>query len=296
MIAYRINIDKLKIMIESDSKKWLKKAKIRTDGFKKKGCFKEKSSIWSEIKTVYVKLQGDSKCAYCERKLESAEIGLIEQDIEHFRPKSGVKKWELPKNLQKYGITLSEVPMVKYGYYLLPYHPFNYSTSCKPCNSILKKEFFPISGEYDLQGEDPAKIHSKERPYLIYPIGDFDDNPEDLIKFNGASPYAVQKDIYQRDRALVTIEFFKLDDFSIRKNLFRERASIIIALYNLLEKQANGTSDSDKEEARKLVDSYTSPNAPHTNCSRSFKELYNRDPKKAKKLYQNAFKLVISIS
>lgn len=47
---------------------------------------------------------------------------------------------------------------------------------------------------------------------MIYPIGDFDTDPEDLIAFHGASPQAKAPGGIDQHRALVTIAFFKLDD------------------------------------------------------------------------------------
>ena len=44
------------------------------------------------------------------------------------------------------------------GYYLLAYHLLIYAVACKPCNSGLKKDYFPIAGDYDLTGEDPAEM------------------------------------------------------------------------------------------------------------------------------------------
>ena len=105
-----------------------------------------------------MKLQGESKCAYCERKLESSDYGKIEQDVEHFRPKKMVREWQMPKRLKELGIAAMKVPNDDRGYFLLPYHPFNYAATCKPCNSALKKNYFPIAGDYELTNEDPVDL------------------------------------------------------------------------------------------------------------------------------------------
>ncbi len=276
MIAYRIKQAELEALIEAESPRWLKKASTRTAGFRERNCYDESSTIWSYVKAVYMRLQGDCKCAYCERKLESTPLGKIEQDVEHFRPKSRIRAWTLPKSLKDQDIMVTAVPDEKRGYFLLPYHPLNYLAACKPCNSLLKKDYFPIAGEYDLAGDDPAQLHIKEKPLLIYPIGDFDDAPEDLIRFYGVSPQAVAPNGFNRERALVTIEFFKLDDPTERKHLFRERAFIIVALYPQLEKLVDGTMDREKDDAQQLVDGFTSPKSAHTNCARSFRDLFQR--------------------
>ncbi len=54
--------------------------------------------------------------------------------------------------------------------------------SCKTCNSTLKKNLFPIEGTRDSGSTDPSKMKS-EKALLIYPIGDFDTDPQELIAF-----------------------------------------------------------------------------------------------------------------
>jgi len=292
MINYTITKTELETQIENEKQGWLQKAKERTEKFRQKGYYEESSSIWSDVKPVYMRLQGESKCAYCERKLESSDYGKIEQDVEHFRPKKNVRKWKLPKRLKDRGITATKVPDENKGYYLLPYHLFNYAAACKPCNSTLKKNYFPVAGDYDLDGENPAEL-MKEKPFLIYPIGNFDEDPERLIRFHGVIPQAVSRRGHKQARALVTIEFFKLDDVVKRKNLFRERAVIIVTLYPQLKKIADGTAEADSQQ---IVTGFTSSKAPHTNCARSFKRLFESDPIEAKALFERAVQLIISIS
>lgn len=219
----------------------------------------------------------------------------VEQDVEHFRPKGGVRAWRLPKALKDQGIMATAVPDEGRGYFLLPYHPFNYAAACKPCNSGLKKDYFPLAGKYDLTGDNPAQL-IKEKPLLICPVGDFADAPQNLIRFHGVSPQPVAPNGHDRERALVTIEFFKLDDESKRKNLLGERARIILILHPQLEMIANGASGSAKAKAEQIVSGFTSPKSPHTNCARSFKALFERDPAEAKAVFDSAVKLITSIS
>lgn len=292
MIDYPISKPDLEMLIENEAPGWLQKARDRTEKFRAEGCYQESSSIWSDVKPVYMKLQGESKCAYCERKLESSQYGKIEQDVEHFRPKKMVREWQMPKRLKESGITATKVPNNDHGYYLLPYHPYNYAAACKPCNSALKKNCFPIASDYDLTNEDPVDL-LKEKPYLIYPIGDFDEAPEKLIRFHGVSPQAIPISGHQQARALVTIDFFKLDDFAKRKNLLRERAVIIIALHPQLEKLSD---DADAGEAQQIVEGFTSSNAPHTNCARSFRRLFESNRMEAKAIFDGAVQLLISTS
>jgi hypothetical protein len=295
VIAYPIAQSELENLIEKEWPGWLENAAARTEIFRQKGFYEENSTIWSDVKVVYMRLQGGSKCAYCERKLESIDFGKAEQDVEHFRPKGRVRAWKLPKSLTDEGITATSPPDGGTGYYLLPYHPFNYSAACKPCNSALKSDYFPIVGKYVFTGDNPAKL-SAEKPLLICPIGDFDDNPERLIRFYGVSPQPVSARGHDRERALVTIEFFKLDDQAKRKNLLRERAVIIVALYPQLERLASGAKGAAKVKAQQIVDGFTAPNSPHTNCARSYKKLFKKNPVDAKAVFDGAVTLIMSIS
>ena len=233
MIRYDTTAKKLRDSIEVHKPGWLKRASDRTKTFKSAGRYNESSTIWSEIKPVYMRLQ-HYKCAYCEKELEGEERGKGEHDVEHFRPKSSVTKWH-PKAIRDAGIPITP-PMAGNkdpGYHLLPYHLLNYTTACRSCNSTLKGDKFPIAGKRDPGGSSPASLKS-ERAYLIYPIGRIDDDPAKLIRFYGVSPQAAVASGHKHHRALVTIAFFELDDPVNRKTLFKQRARIIRALYRFL--------------------------------------------------------------
>lgn len=284
MIRYKISRKDLEALIEAEVPGWTARAKKRTAHFAALGKYDEASSIWSEVKVVYMRLQGECKCIYCERKLESEESGLIEQDVEHFRPKARVRRWNAPPGLAAEGILVTDPGPNAPGYHRLPYHLFNYSAACKPCNSTLKSDCFPISGAYNFDGSNPKTLKS-EFPLLIYPLGDFDVDPESLIKFHGVSPQPVGSIGRDRHRALTTVAFFELADPIKRKNLFRERAQVITALWPQLEAVSRDANDA---LASNLVADYQSPKAPHTNCARSFARLYYQDRLEAQRLYQAA--------
>ncbi len=149
MIGYRVSFSTLTADIEREKPGWMDRAKKRTDAFRAKGKYAERGGIWSEVKPVYMRLQGNAKCAYCERKLEAVTLGKGEQDVDHFRPKRNVKSWRVRKALTDAGVAASSAPPTgSGGYYLLPYHPFNYAAACKPCNSALKKDYFPHRRRY----------------------------------------------------------------------------------------------------------------------------------------------------
>lgn len=293
MIHYPITRKAIKELIKAENPTWLDEATRLTNRFRTLGKYEKSSLGWSAVKPVYMKLQGSSKCAYCERKLEGLKYGKIEQDIEHFRPKGNLGVW--PSSLVFKSIPFTTVPIKTGGYYLLAYDPLNYAAACKPCNSILKKNYFPMAGTYNLKGDDPASLKS-ERPYLIYPLGTskgrpLDVDPEEIITFHGLSPRPVKQKGHARNRALVTIELFRLDNPSDRDSLFHHRALTIIGLYPVLQKTATGSS-SQKSAARDRVKKWLRPSQLHVNCARSFARLFKSNPKQARAFYRLALAFV----
>ncbi|HET7232513.1 MAG TPA: hypothetical protein VFJ16_21065 [Longimicrobium sp.] len=296
MIGYRISLAELQARVEAYKPGWLARGAALTAAIVGRGRYmNEKKPIWSEIKPVYMQLQGESKCAYCERQLESVELGKGEQAVDHFRPKKRVMRWRVAAALKDEGVTVAPPPPRSRGYHKLAYHLFNYAAACAPCNSILKKDYFPVANGYDQSGDDPVLLAAEE-PYLIYPLGDFDADPEALIEFYGVSPKPVAAAGHDRHRALVTIAFFQLDAVEKRKNLFRDRAMMLVALHAVLQ-AANGTGTAEeRREAQGVVEAATAPNAAHTNCARSFKRLYERNPGDAATLARLVYRFLCSIS
>jgi hypothetical protein len=295
MIQYAISRQKIEQLIEQEKPGWLARAKSRTDNFAALGQYKESSSIWSEVKVVYMRLQ-HGKCAYCERQLEAEKYGKGEHDLEHFRPKKKAKPWELTQALQQAGVALT-APIsgnADPGYHLLPYHPANYCTSCRPCNSGLKRDYFPISGTRSPDGNDPVQL-SSEQPLLVNPVGDFDDDPATLISFRGLSPMAAHTSGHKRHRGLVCIAFFRLDDRR-RKYLFRERADVIVSLYSFLEQAEQATTQAKRKVYERLVEVKTKASAPHTNCARCFRDLFQNDRNEADQIFLLADQYLQSIS
>ncbi len=247
------------------------------------------TNIWSRIKSVYMALQG-SKCAFCEKGIEDQ---AIEQDVEHFRPKREVKRWPvaewLQRELEERDFRIQQPPTgSEPGYRLLAYHPWNYIASCKSCNSVFKKRYFPVAGTRDPDARKPGTLRRRERPYLIFPLGDLDDDPADLIMFHGLSPQP-RRDGFDRLRALVTIELFSLDDHRKRKGLLLDRARAIERLYFAL---VNPTP----EAAAVVTRLTTSTREPHANCLRSFERLWRNRPEEARALYEPIKVLLSSVS
>ena len=291
MIRYDVAPGTLDALVEERVPGWSERAKSRTEGFRKKGGYEEKSSIWSEVKPVFMELQGGAKCCFCERQFEAERLGRYELDIEHYRPKGNVKKWECPPELVREGVSLTEPPGSDKGYHLLAYHLSNYAAACKACNSGLKKDCFPIAGRYDLDGDDPGKL-TDEKPWLLYPIGRLDVDPEQVITFHGIFPQSTSADRRARLRGLVTIAFFGLDDVIARKNLIKERAWLVLSLHALLVRA--GEPGEAAAESAALVEKMLEPTSPHTNCARSFARLFDSNPDQAEEVAGLTAKFLLS--
>lgn len=281
MIRYPVTLEELRARVEAEAPGWLEQAAERTEGFRRAGRYDEETGIWSAVKAVYMRLQ-HNKCAYCERVLASEDFGgAIEHDVEHYRPKNGVREWPTEKIARERGIsygfpTGGDFPE---GYYLLAYHPFNYATACKKCNTPLKASYFPIAGARGPQRDDPAALKGEE-PFLIYPLGDLDDDPEEILTFVGVNPIPRWQEEPRRRRAEVTIDFFELDR---REELLRGRAEMVRNLFIALE-MLKSRSKENRELAARCVENVVSPTSEHTNCARAFRALYDSDRVRARKI------------
>ena len=276
MIRYSITEDDLRAKIEAEKAGWLDRAKDRTDGFITAGEYEESSSIWSEIKKVYMRLQYD-KCAYCERKLaDENDGGTIEHDVEHYRPKNTVPEWPTD-DMEDEGITFNFATgdELTNGYYWLAYEPLNYCTSCKKCNSPLKKNWFPIADNRGQATDDSETLNAAENPFLPYPIGTSDDDPIEIIAFDGISPVPVKRSGPKWRRAKVTIAFFRLDT---REELLRERAELLISLHDRMSIIDSNLPAARREQAKEDIKRMRSDRAPHASCVRSECKAWIDDP------------------
>ena len=250
---------------------WLRRAAKRTEDFRRAGRYEEKTGIWSEVKRVYVDLQ-HNKCGFCERKLSDPHRGIIDYDVEHFRPKSSVTAWPTDAVKAKRGYTWPMGDGCDPGYYLLPYHPWNYLAACKPCNTALKSNFFPVAGPREVAGDDPWTMVG-EKPFLVYPIGALDDDPAEILTFVGNLPVPAKKRGHAHRRARVIIGFFELDT---REDLLEERAKWIGALWVAVRLAETG-NETDRAFAEARIREYLAPFAPHSRCLNAFHELLVRD-------------------
>jgi hypothetical protein len=260
---------------------WMARAASRALQFVAAAQYGEGSSIWSEIKTIYMDIQ-HNKCAYCERVLEDKEHGRIEHDLEHYRPKSNVRIWPTAKILrdQRIDYNFATGDARPKGYYWLAYDPLNYATACKTCNSSLKSDYFPIAGNRAPDLADERAL-AAELPFLIYPISNTDDDPESILTFDGIIPVPVNSDGHQQKRARVTIDFFRLDT---REHLRRERARQIEAVFLALVILDSNLEGSAKDIASQFLTSAISASAPHSSCARIFRNVYAEDRLRASEI------------
>ena len=92
MIRYAVDIAKIESDVDAISATWRTRASAKTAEFEALGKYEETSSIWSEIKAVFMEIQFN-KCVFCERQFEDQQFGKSEIDVEHFRPKGRIKAW-----------------------------------------------------------------------------------------------------------------------------------------------------------------------------------------------------------
>lgn len=285
MIRHPITLDELRSRIEAEAPGWLADAAERTERFRRARQYDEESSRWGRIKRVYMRVQHE-KCAYCERRLAAEDFGgAIEHDLEHYRPKSSVPRWPSERIAREREISYefeTGEPFPE-GYYLLAYHVLNYAVACKKCNSPLKANYFPVAGPRGPQSDDPAFLQS-ERPFLLYPLGNLDEDPEEVLTFLGVSPVPREATGPRGWRARVTIDLLELDR---REELWRERAEKIVELFVAL-KLLESEKPEDRSFADRFIETLLSPQSAHTSCARAFQDLYKKDRKRASEIARAA--------
>jgi hypothetical protein len=295
MIRHAATRTLLEQQIEAEKPGWLRRARARTNKLLSAGKYREKTSIWSEVKPVYVRLQ-HNKCAYCERQLTGLDNGgAIEHDLEHYRPKGEVPVWPPPMTGGTPPLTFPFSTGVAFpnGYYWLAYEPMNYAASCKKCNTPLKSNFFPIAGVRGQVGTDPDGLQT-ELPFLIYPLGNADEDPEEMVTFSGITAIPRKKTGPRWRRARVMIDFFKLNS---REELLRERANQLIGLANALAVLVNPTiPPAEKKLAKRTIERLQQPSSPHASCIRAACDLYQQNQEKARELFKAADEYMGSLS
>ena len=132
-------------------------------------------NFWGAHKHHFLIAQYFGKCAFCESRTSSSYPG----DVEHFRPKAYCQVLGAPSNKNDVG---GNAPGRKKGaktggYWWLAYEWSNYLYCCNRCNSIWKKNQFPISGRM----ASPGRSLRFERALLINP---YDLEPDGHFAFD----------------------------------------------------------------------------------------------------------------
>ena len=175
------------------------------------------------VKEELIEAQHD-KCCFCESNVKHGFHG----DVEHFRPKGGVKQ-------------TAKGPLQKPGYYWLAYEWSNLFFSCQLCNQSFKKNLFPLENPKDraISHHDDIK---KEKPKFVSPA----ENPEQYIAFRQEVPYAVDDNL----RGKATIEALGLD----RNKLNDRRKEYLDTLQLINEMATLGFPESLRKEAKIHID------------------------------------------
>lgn len=265
---------------------WLVEAETRTAKYRQDQKYTEPpKGNWTLVKEVYKRLQAN-KCAYCEQKLEDRGIA---HDVEHYRPKKNVRIWLNKKRKNALGFAF--VDEESEGYFKLPYNIFNYITSCKVCNSTLKRDYFPVADARRHDAEDFDAL-GLEKPFLPYTLGSIDeDRAEDLISFSGYLPVVnpTLTDQHKINRALVTIKFFELE---IRPYLIKQRCEVIKSIFEAIQTISETQNAQRKKQAEKDLVRLQEPTSEHSSCARSFFNLCLEDDNKAFDLYEKAVEYI----
>jgi len=188
-----------------------------------------------DIKAKLIKTQY-GKCAFCESNIISVAYG----DIEHFRPKGGIKQ-------------NTKSRMINPGYYWLAYDWNNLMFACGICNQMYKKNLFPLRNpEVRALNHTQFDRIKREKPFFINPIKE---NPRLLIQFRGATAIGIDKN----HRGKKTIEALGLnrkgndgisDLYEMRLNLY----SIAELHYRIATSSPNGLINQGIiDDSKKLI-------------------------------------------
>lgn len=270
MIRYPVPAADLERAIRRESPTWIEEAAEQTRVSRRAGQYVEGRVNWSAIKQAFISAQ-HGKCIYCERKIGSASNKKVEWDVEHYRPKSRVRKWKWPGGID----TGPESPG---GYFLLALDWRNYMASCKRCNTIYKKDYFPIATPPRQLKEHKPEALDRENPYLPFLLGEQAESPDDWLEFHGVVPRPKRGAAGAR-RAELVIRFFDLD---LCEDLIEARATAIVSIYPFLRNLDTGDEEA-RRDAQTMIGIASADWFEHAACVRSFIALHRRDPAEARK-------------
>jgi hypothetical protein len=150
------------------------------------------------------------RCAYCETPIADTQY----VDIEHFRPKGGIKDehGNVVNLKDENGIDKGKN---HFGYYWLAYDWQNLLPACEICNRRYKSTIFPVIGKHaQLPNEEV-----NEKPLLINPISELEeDDPENHLAVDTET--GIMYAVNGSRRGEMCIKLFNLNN---RKHIIESR-------------------------------------------------------------------------
>ncbi|MBU1306571.1 MAG: hypothetical protein KKF33_13765 [Alphaproteobacteria bacterium] len=281
MIRYASTKESIEQAVDDVNDTWRTRATKHTRKLLDDEKYSEGGPKWSDIKSAFMSLQYH-KCIFCECPEFERQRGTYNLDVEHFRPKNAVEPWPKANAPKQYPFATGGVAG---AYYWLAFDPCNYAASCKECNSRYKSNFFPIAGVRGLAGVEASNLQA-EGPFLCFPLGDWDEDPELLIDFDGLIARPASADPARRRRAEVIIDFFALNE---REALQIERALFITLFAPSLTASVTGIAT---PKQRAIAAKVHTPAAPHANCLRSFERAMIANPRRGREIVEKAQEVV----
>jgi uncharacterized protein (TIGR02646 family) len=205
--------------------------------------FEFDSSIYGakSVKSALKKAQ-HNKCAFCESKVSHIAHG----DVEHYRPKGGVRQNESD-------------PLEQPGYFWLAYVWENLFFACQLCNQSFKKNMFPLA-DHTKRARSHLDDLATEEPMLINPA---DEEPGGFIGFREEIAFPID----DHPRAHTTIEVLGLN----REAMAEHRRDHLIPFKRL--RQALPLLPPGSEEAREILALFEEavlPRAQYSSMIRAF--------------------------
>jgi hypothetical protein len=288
MIKIETDLEMLKAQVDTLVPNWRSRAARRTAKFIQQNGYEEKTSIWSEIKPIFMYLQ-NNRCAYCDRHIAEGDYSSGEFDLEHFRPKGRIEPYPTPDDGITYSFPTGNSQAT--GYYWLAYNLENYAVACITCNRALKADRFPIAGTRGTEASNVTELNQIELPLLLFPLRD---DPEEYITFLGVAPQTVFNQGFQYQRAKVTIELFRLADADGRKDLHHGRSVVIGIMWAQSKISQISSEEDEKKIAIQIIEDLCDSKSRlgHSACAKAYRRLLHDDPILAKKMYVEAAEFV----
>lgn len=200
---------------------------------KAKAKLKFRKSLYAakSVRDSLMKAQ-NGKCAFCESHFAHVGYG----DVEHFRPKAGVRQATGDK-------------LKRPGYYWLAYSWDNLFVSCQLCNQKFKGNLFPLRNP-KARCLRPSHPLSRERPLLVHPE---DDNPTAFVTFHGETAVPKFGGAAPRGRATIATFGLNRDELRAKRMEVLRRLRDMKFICDSLEARIQRCATPDPEDQRHLA-------------------------------------------